>query len=906
MEKIDLKNAFIVFNAYRRDDRIEKLYEMCPREYVMRFTFANCWTIVTFVDKDDLTRRDTVVDQDNGLVVVGSYDEEELMNACKFFPKYNLTKENAHSLISRLYADYGVEVFKKLSEYMHFCAVIIDPKNEKTICAGVTEPNNRYTSLYCNCSTKKEIHDLCHGCSCNDRAFSNNEYLLKMAAAGAYKYDLEVEQLPNNTYLFEISWYKSERPMSIYSCEKDPIILSKMAGVKENLSTYTSGKKFSEVNEKDSISPFVVIRKGDCNYEQVMKMLKEKCSRGYVVKTEELNGWVFAKVVKGANVDKEAPFIDSSKEIVSMCGDYKIKIHKIGVASYIESDLESVPEKLSKDFFMNKVSTDWPFYRKWYMPRYCAVFLYNNTDVLIGTVSKSVNENTSLYYGYTKEEEIIFSNDKGIVQTFCPNLTKVRDGSYVAIGDIYGKRRRHESEKLDDTFLVIPNDPKIKYYINKRLNEICSNDYVIKYNAVYNYIFITFDNKKDPKLIEPIIDYESNCYFISSYHEEELMRACEKFPEYKDPDKKVDPKLISRLYAKYGAGVFKILGEYMHFSAVIFDEGFEKLCAGVSKQIDGLAALYYYNYELNNTYLFSNNRELIKELAGEKSNEVCRVEDYKYCHANYFGRKLEYFGIGNSLTKELTERGESRYELRKPNNREVTDNSNYPIYVVFRKDSVDYESVIGLLNRKCPCGYRVKTLEKSGIVFAKMVEDKDYIYQEPFVDVDSRSIGVSGYVEEERKSADIKLDFFVRDFDSCKVWFRDFNYSSVILDDKDNYLVAVAAGANNNCSSLYYGMTEYGEYMYSNSEDVLKQFCVRVTKMEECTYIREKNSQNNRKIIEKITQSIPPQKPLTMDTDTNEESAIIRDEEGFEYGGSLFDTMGEPDGGGPVLKRTKF
>ena len=54
---------------------------------------------------------------------------------------------------------------------------------------------------------------------------------------------------------------------------------------------------------------------------------------------------------------------------------------------------------------------------------FCLVIWDNKENSLVAAVTKANNDYTHLYYGYTKRNhEMIFSNDKNILNKFCSEI----------------------------------------------------------------------------------------------------------------------------------------------------------------------------------------------------------------------------------------------------------------------------------------------------------------------------------------------------------------------------------------------------------------------------------------------------------------------------------------------------
>ena len=76
-----------------------------------------------------------------GDMVVSNYNESEFMN-CRVEDGYSITNEYKY-LIDK-YQHLDTDIFKELSNKLHFCAVIYD-KLSSSLIAGITTPSNEPT-----------------------------------------------------------------------------------------------------------------------------------------------------------------------------------------------------------------------------------------------------------------------------------------------------------------------------------------------------------------------------------------------------------------------------------------------------------------------------------------------------------------------------------------------------------------------------------------------------------------------------------------------------------------------------------------------------------------------------------------------------------------------------------------
>jgi len=135
---------------------------------------------------------DPTFDEEKRILSVSSFNQYELERAVKTF-QYQYPKSNRFvskmiknveyvNLFNYMYETYGIDMYKMLSEYMHFCTVIYDCNNDCLI-GGVSEPDNEFNRLFYGYSKAD-----------NEIAFSNHPALLR-------RFCNEVFKMPNNTFM---------------------------------------------------------------------------------------------------------------------------------------------------------------------------------------------------------------------------------------------------------------------------------------------------------------------------------------------------------------------------------------------------------------------------------------------------------------------------------------------------------------------------------------------------------------------------------------------------------------------------------------------------------------------------------------------------------------------------------
>ena len=200
---------FIAYKGqeYDRDDIYRVLDRNCPSGYTVKYKADNDLIFAKVVYDDYTEDRDPHYSSNTGILSVNGSNQNEVERACRSFSGYGLDDADRHQRITNfLYGDNRENMFKKLSQYMHFCSVIYD-SNRGSIVAGVTEPNSKYTHLYYGYT--KMNHEL---------MFSNDESTLKQLCNEVYEMD-------ENTYMKDGELYTLDGEK--YEKDKNPALIKK-------------------------------------------------------------------------------------------------------------------------------------------------------------------------------------------------------------------------------------------------------------------------------------------------------------------------------------------------------------------------------------------------------------------------------------------------------------------------------------------------------------------------------------------------------------------------------------------------------------------------------------------------------------------------------------------------------
>lgn len=219
----DYEKSGKIFIAYRgkeydTEDIAGKLRQVCPTYYTVKsYTRSDYDVVFSKIVRESYSQdRDPYYNSQTKILTVSGYNQQEIAQALRNYSRYEIEdSDRYHTLINKLYKDYGETVFRKLSDNMDFCSVIWDER-VKGFIAGVTEGESQYTSLFYG-PTKLN----------GELMFSNDESILRYFCS-------EVKRMAPNTYmkngeLFNLDGEKIET--------KDPLIKK----TRENADTLLDG-----------------------------------------------------------------------------------------------------------------------------------------------------------------------------------------------------------------------------------------------------------------------------------------------------------------------------------------------------------------------------------------------------------------------------------------------------------------------------------------------------------------------------------------------------------------------------------------------------------------------------------------------------------------------------------------
>ena len=180
------------------------------------------------------------------------------------------------------------------------------------------------------------------------------------------------------------------------------------------------------------------------------------------------------------------------------------------------------------------------------------------------------------------------------------------------------------------------------------------------------------------------------------------------------------------------------------------------------------------------------------------------------------------------------------------------------VFIAYRGQELTERDIVLKLQDICPTGYTVKSLarEEYGVVMAKIVVSNYYSDRDLYINSQSKIASVSGYNQDEIYKAIRKYSniYSIDDSDRYHILinkvYKDqrskvfkelsgtMDFCSVIWDEKKQELLAGVTDGQGIYTKLYYGLTNNnGELMFSNSKDVLEEFCYDIKQMDANTYM---------------------------------------------------------------------
>ncbi len=291
---------------------------------------------------------------------------------------------------------------------------------------------------------------------------------------------------------------------------------------------------------------FIAYKGKDYDVDDISNKLRQICPYYYNVKvnTRDDYGVIFAKIVYDSYTQDRDPYYNSQTKILTVSGYNQQEISR-AISNYSRYSIDdndryhTLINKLYKDSgedVFRKLSDTMDF---------CSVIWDERNKSLIAGVTDSESTYTSLFYGSTKKSgEIMFSNDKDVLEHFCDNVKQMEANTYMKNGELYKitgekietsdhliKRTRENADNLLDglnALLVSITKESVRDKIEANLEEYLESDDPKK--RLTDYIVKELDSATQREVLE-IIKKTIDSYQVEQNIDQTLRNAFDKILE---------------------------------------------------------------------------------------------------------------------------------------------------------------------------------------------------------------------------------------------------------------------------------------------------------------------------------------------------------------------------------------
>lgn len=269
--------------------------------------------------------------------------------------------------------------------------------------------------------------------------------------------------------------------------------------------------------DEKSGKTFVVYKGTEIDIKKIYDLLRYKCPPGYKVNYKAGDNLIFAKIVYASYAEDRDPKWDNYNGILTVNGynQDEIKTANEELSVYSIED----PDKYHyiTNLMYIDIGTNLFKELKKYM-HFCTVIWDRNDDLLIAGITEPNNEYTHLYYGYTKiKKELMFSNDKSILENFCDEIIEMSKNTYMKNGELYGldgnkiekssnptliEKTRQNADFLIDglnDLLVKITDNAIRSKIEKNIEQYLYSENTKK--KIDNYVHTELDGETKKQIL---------------------------------------------------------------------------------------------------------------------------------------------------------------------------------------------------------------------------------------------------------------------------------------------------------------------------------------------------------------------------------------------------------------------
>lgn len=180
--------------------------------------------------------------------------------------------------------------------------------------------------------------------------------------------------------------------------------------------------------EEEMEKKFIAYEGVEIDPSSIYTVLGKEWGYGVELRTETMDNLLFIEtgaepILIGSNLFVKAYNLAELSEVCRLLNfDFSVNIYN---ASRIMCKLQS---KYKTSFFKK-------FGRNMH---FCSVFWDNDDNSLVAGVTTPNSSDTHLYYGYTEHNhEIMFSNDRTILKSFCREVKEMEENTYMKNGELY-------------------------------------------------------------------------------------------------------------------------------------------------------------------------------------------------------------------------------------------------------------------------------------------------------------------------------------------------------------------------------------------------------------------------------------------------------------------------------------
>lgn len=184
---------------------------------------------------------------------------------------------------------------------------------------------------------------------------------------------------------------------------------------------------------------FIAYKGEELSERDISNELKDVCPAGFTVKTccRDEDNVVFSKIVSDSYISDRDPFWNSSDQTLSVSGYSQQELSRAvnNFSNYVVNDQDRYHELMNKLY--KDVGTSM-FDKLSEFMNFSTVIWNDRAKKMIAGVAGEGNRYSNLFYGYTKKNrELVFSNDRGVLENFCDNVKKMDADTYMQDGELF-------------------------------------------------------------------------------------------------------------------------------------------------------------------------------------------------------------------------------------------------------------------------------------------------------------------------------------------------------------------------------------------------------------------------------------------------------------------------------------